>query len=133
MPRGRPKLTDEEKQIRNEAKEKENASKMAVVEEMASLLTSKEDIADMLLMTVDELEKMVYKASKVSLDKIMAKAVAKRKLSLKNDMFALSKKNGTVAIHLSKLYLEQEEDTGAGFAPMEVQVVDGTIDEEETE
>lgn len=129
--RGRPKMTEEEKKQRAEAKNKKLDKEIEIIEEMASLMTSKEDIAAMLLTTVEDLEKKILKYKKISLDQIIAKAEAKRRLSLKNDMFALSKKNGTVAIHLSKLYLEDDDTDNVEFQPFKVEIVDGSKDEKD--
>jgi len=126
---GRPKMTDEEKELRRIQREQEGEELAGQVEEMASLMTSRDDIADMLYMSVAELDKKLRLYAKISLDQLMRKAEAARKMSLKYDMFALAKKNGTVATYLGKLYIESQEEEDVA-KPMEIRILDGSKDDD---
>jgi ribosome biogenesis GTPase A len=104
---------------------------MATVEEMAALFSTKGDIADILLMDVPTLERKVKEFSGKTLEQIMKKAEAMRKLTLKKSMFELSKRNGTVAVYLAKTHLEEPEDLEEEFEGIQVEVVDGSKEQAE--
>jgi adenine-specific DNA methylase len=118
MGRGRP---------RNDFGDKE----MKVVYEAAGLFSSKEEIAEILLLPLDVLEKRVLKFTKKTLDEHIRKAESMRKMELKRTMFKLSERNGTVAVYLSKTYIEEKDDEkDESFEGLEIEITDGAdIDE----
>jgi len=119
--KGRPKVEFGDKEI-------------AIINEAASLFTTKEELAELLMTPLNVLEKRVKAFTGNTLDNIIKKAETSRKLALKRTMFKLAERNGTVAVYLSKTHVDNEQNqVDDKFDGLEVEIIDGSLKDEDKE